>query len=112
MLESFNKNSLNKKIDHLIILYNQKDFSEVIKKTKILIQEYRDSEQLFNIMGITLLSLKEYGKALYYFKKGISINNQPMPRNNRYLVQFILFFIGLNQLRILFTFYHKEIIDN
>ena len=48
MLESFNKNSLNKKIDHLIILYNQKDFSEVIKKTKILIQEYRDSEQLFN----------------------------------------------------------------
>ena len=38
MLETLNQNSLNKKIDNLIILYNQKDFSEVIKKTKILIQ--------------------------------------------------------------------------
>ena len=43
MLEFLNQNSLNKKIDNLIILYNQKDFSEVIKKTKILIQKYHES---------------------------------------------------------------------
>ena len=37
MLKTFEQQSFDKIIDNLIVLYNQKDFSEVIKKTKTLI---------------------------------------------------------------------------
>ena len=105
MLESLNQNSLNKKIDNLIILHNQKDFSEVIKKTKILIQKYPESEQLFSIMGITLLSLKEYGKALIYFKESIKIN----PKNSNSYFNIGLAYYNLRDLKKAIIYYRKSL---
>ena len=104
MLESLNQYSLNKKIDNLIILYNQKDFLEVIKKTKILIQKHPESEQLFSIMGITLLSLKEYGKALIYFREGIKIN----PKNSNSYFNIGLAYYNLMDLKKAIIYYKRS----
>ena len=105
MLKTFEQQSFDKIIDNLIVLYNQKDFSEVIKKTKTLINEYPDNEQLFSIMGITLLSLKEYRKALNYFKESIKIN----PNNSNSFFNVGLTYYNLRDLKNAVINYKKAL---
>ena len=74
MLKSINQNLPLTEIDNLLDLFNQKAYSEVIKKTYLLIQKYPNNEQLFNIMGITLLTIEQYKKSIVFFKKSIRLN--------------------------------------
>ena len=56
-------------------------------------------------MGITLLSLKEYGKALIYFKEGIKIN----PKNSNSYFNIGLAYYNLMDLKKAIIYYKRSL---
>ncbi|RPF91327.1 MAG: methyltransferase domain-containing protein [Rhizobiales bacterium TMED168] len=59
-------------IDRLLALYNEKNFKEAITKGLYLSEIYPKNSTIFNIIGLSYMSIKEYSKALSVFNELIA----------------------------------------
>ena len=67
-------------INNLTMLYNNRQFKDVISKASILIDKYNFSLDLFIILGVSLNSVLKYEEAINVFKK---IIYQYIPHSDR-----------------------------
>ena len=69
------ENLKQNEVEQLLLLFNQEKLSDVIKKAKILSEEYPNSVFLLNIMGVASARLNKLNNARKYFKSCLKINS-------------------------------------
>lgn len=70
------KKPVQDKINILIELYNKKKFASLINEANKFITEKIIHEQIYNIMGISFLNLKQINQAILCFKNAIKVNTE------------------------------------
>ena len=66
--------TLEMHIDHLCELYEKEKFLTVIQKTKKLLNKFKNSISLLNILGLSNSKIKKYGTAINYYQEALKIN--------------------------------------
>lgn len=71
-----NKLIFEQNYNHLLGLFNKKDFREFEEKFKQLDSIQILCEKSYNLFGLYLSNLKKYDQSIYYFCKSLSINSE------------------------------------
>ena len=74
MLNISVEKKLNLKIDNLIQLFHENNYTKVLKSVTELLNQNPKNLQLLTINAITLVSLKKFNEAIRYYKQCIKYN--------------------------------------
>ena len=74
MLDTSDERKLNLKIDNLIQLFHENNYSKVLKVVTELLNQNPKNLQLLTIKAITLVSLKKFKEAIKYYKQCLKYN--------------------------------------
>ncbi len=74
MLDTSDEKKLDLKIDNLIQLFHENNYSKVLKRVTELLNQNPKNLQLLTIKAITLVSLKKFKEAIKYYKQCLKYN--------------------------------------
>ena len=78
MLNTSAEKKINLKINNLIQLFHENDYSKVLNNVTELLEQYPNNLQLLTIKAITLVSLKKFKEAIKCYKQCLKYNPNHM----------------------------------